>query len=158
MQRPWNIPDAAVYSVVTWDTIGVINMNICTYATAISMTPKLYAVAVYENTKTLENIENGSDIVLQLLSAQQYKLVNHLGKKSGKDYNKSAYLTKNDLLENWQGYTILKNTSAVMQLKKTEMKLQGDHHLMICNVEKFKSFSAEYLTTKILNDHKIIRI
>ncbi len=158
MQRPWNIPDLAVYSLVTHDTGGKVNMNICTYVSAISMKPKLYAVAVYENTKTLENLQSSSSAVLQLLSAEQYKLVNHLGKKSGKNIEKSKWLAKNDLLENWLSYSILKGISAAISLQKIETKKLGDHHLFVFEVEKYKVFSDEILTTKILSEKKIIRI
>jgi flavin reductase (DIM6/NTAB) family NADH-FMN oxidoreductase RutF len=158
MQRPWNLPDAPIYSLATHDTAGRLNMNICTYVTAISMKPKMYAIAVFENTKTLENIKNGSSIVLQLLSPDQYNLVNYLGKKSGNNYDKELYLTKKDAIQEWYSYRILKNISAVVSLAWVQSTLHGDHHLMVFSVDKYKSFSPDYLTTDILNDHKIIRI
>jgi flavin reductase (DIM6/NTAB) family NADH-FMN oxidoreductase RutF len=158
MQRPWNIPEAPVYSLSTVDVEGKLNMNICTYVTAISMKPKMYAIAVYKNTKTLENILNGSSVALQLLSSHQYKLVNYLGKKSGINFDKESYLSNKKIIEMWDSHSILKNIAAVVSLSKIESTLHGDHHLMIFNTEKYKSFSADYLTTKILNDHKIIRI
>jgi flavin reductase (DIM6/NTAB) family NADH-FMN oxidoreductase RutF len=158
MQRPWNIPNSAVYSLATIDADGKLNMNICTYVTAISMQPKMYAIAVYENTKTLENIQNGSSCVLQLLSSDQFGLVNYLGKKSGNIYDKESYLQKKDLLDEWFSFKILKNISAVVSLSKVQSTLHGDHHLMVFNADKYKSFSSNYLTTEILNQHKIIRI
>ena len=80
MKRPWNIIDAAVYSLATYHN-DILNMNICTYVTAISMQPKLYAIAVYNHTKTLDNLLQPSSAVLQLLHKEQYKLVKMLGKK-----------------------------------------------------------------------------
>ena len=73
-------------------------MNICTYVSAISMNPKLYAVAVYENTQTLENIEESDYAVLQLLHESHFHLVKKLGQTSGMKYNKEQYLKKKDLL------------------------------------------------------------
>ena len=80
MKRPRNIIDAAVYSLATYHN-DTVNMNICTYVTAISMQPKLYAIAVYNHTKTLDNLIQSSSAVLQLLHKDQYKLVKMLGKK-----------------------------------------------------------------------------
>ncbi|MBK7440819.1 MAG: flavin reductase [Bacteroidetes bacterium] len=82
MRRPWNIVDQPVYSLATYAD-GHFNMNICTYVTAVSMSPKMYAVAVYHNTKTLFNLQNTDTAVLQLLSTEQIKLVNILGKNRG---------------------------------------------------------------------------
>ena len=40
MKRPWNIIDLPVYSLLSNDVNGNINMNICTYVSAVSMKPK----------------------------------------------------------------------------------------------------------------------
>ena len=52
MKRPWNIVDHAVYSLVSYDNENNINMNICTYVSAISMKPKVFMIAIYYGTKT----------------------------------------------------------------------------------------------------------
>ena len=44
MKRPWNIVDHAVYSLVSYDNENNINMNICTYVSAISMKPKVFMI------------------------------------------------------------------------------------------------------------------
>ena len=58
--------DVPVYSLVTYDGEKV-NMNICTYVTAVSMKPKQYVVAVYHNTRSLQNLLESKSVVLQLL-------------------------------------------------------------------------------------------
>ena len=45
MKRPWNIISPPVYSLVTYDEEGKVNMNICTYVSAVSMKPKMYSIA-----------------------------------------------------------------------------------------------------------------
>lgn len=55
MQKPWNLINLPVYSLAT-STNDKANFNICTYVSAISMTQKLYAVAIYLNTQTLANV------------------------------------------------------------------------------------------------------
>ena len=55
MKRPWNIISPPVYSLVTYDEHGKVNMNICTYVSAVSMKPKMYSIAIDYTTKTYKN-------------------------------------------------------------------------------------------------------
>jgi flavin reductase (DIM6/NTAB) family NADH-FMN oxidoreductase RutF len=156
MRRPWNLIDPPVYSLATYCD-GQVNMNICTYVTAISMEPKIYAIAIYKNTKSLENILKSEYVVLQFLHPDQFKLVKNLGQRSGLNFNKQAYLKKNNLLESWNGFEVLKNTSARILLHKIDHKETGDHLLFTFSTEKYKSYHPEVLTSEILRIKKIIR-
>lgn len=156
MRRPWNLIDSPVYSLATYAG-GQVNMNICTYVTAISMEPKIYAIAIYKNTKTLENMQNTEHAVLQFLHPEQFKLVKNLGQRSGVNFNKHRYLSKNNLVENWNGYDVLKNTAARILLQKIDFKETGDHLLFTFKAEKYKSYHPEVLTSEILRIKKIIR-
>ena len=93
MRKPWNLPNLPVYSIMTQNE-GRINMNICTYVTAISMEPKRYAIGIYYNTQTLINIQGGSAIVLQLLSESQFPLIRNFGQKSGINWDKDAFIMR----------------------------------------------------------------
>lgn len=157
MKRPWNLINLPVYSLATYGGEKV-NMNICTYVSAISMNPKKYSVAVYENTRSLSNLESSEQAVLQLLHSSQFGLVKMLGHKSGNHFDKQNYLQQRDLLENWEGQAVLKNTSAKLLLKKSSRQKTGDHDLFIFDVLKYKSHSADYLTMDILRQKKLIRI
>lgn len=157
MQRPWNLPSLPVYSLATY-AAGKVNMNICTYVTAVSLKPKWMAVAVYEGTKTLQNLEQNQRAVLQLLGANQYPLVNHLGKKSGKKVDKDSWLYKKQMTMNWKGHTVLKGCAACMELSYKTHLTTRDHKLYLFEVTKASSFHSELLTTQILSLHKIIRI
>ncbi len=157
MKKAWNIPNLPVYSLATYNHHGVVNMNICTYVSAISMKPKLYAVAVYYDTKTLENIEQNEFVVLQLLHQSQFSLVNKLGKSSGKTYNKYNYLFKKNALINWEELDVLKDCSALVLLKKIEAIQTGDHKLFIFEAQKSKVFNDDYLLLNTLREKKIIR-
>lgn len=86
-KKPWNRVDQPVYSISSAHNAEV-NMNICSYATPVSMKPKRYIVAIYKNTKTLELIKQNPQFLLQILAEDQYKLINLLGKKSGFHMNK----------------------------------------------------------------------
>ncbi len=138
MKRPWNIIDSPVYSLATYHN-GTVNMNICTYVTAVSMTPKRYAIAVYHNTKTLSNIQQSDTAVLQFLQNDQYKLVNVLGKKSGNKYDKQSYLTKKNILTTWNENIILQGLAAQVQLQKISWQNAGDHDLYLFDAVKYKT-------------------
>ena len=157
MKKPWNIPDLPVYSLATYES-GKVNMNICTYVTAVSMKPKLYAVAVYKDTKTLQNIANNQFAVLQLLHTSHYNLVKKLGQTSGKVYDKEKYLHKKELLTKWEGYQIIKNIATSVLLKKVNQQLTGDHYLFVFETIKYKAYHTEYLTTGDLIKRKIVRM
>jgi flavin reductase (DIM6/NTAB) family NADH-FMN oxidoreductase RutF len=110
-------------------------MNICTYVTAISMEPKIYAIAIYNETKTLENMLRTDRAILQFLHPDQYKLVRNLGQRSGLSFNKYNYLSKNNLLESWNNYDVLKNASARILLEKIDFTQTGDHVLFTFKTE-----------------------
>ena len=72
MKRPWNIISPPVYSLVTYDEEGKVNMNICTYVSAVSMKPKIYSIAIDYTTKTYKlyklDSQNPYDIQLKPLN------------------------------------------------------------------------------------------
>jgi flavin reductase (DIM6/NTAB) family NADH-FMN oxidoreductase RutF len=88
MRRIWNRPADAVWSLSTQSVNGIGNMNICTYVTAVSLSPKLMLVAVYKNTQTLLNCSVGNKVLLQLLTQELAPVVRVCGQKSGKDIRK----------------------------------------------------------------------
>ena len=94
MRRPWNIINLPIYSLQTVDSNGKLNMNICTYVSVVSMKPKIYSIAIYYGTKTIENLDNSNNVVLQILSKKNIGLVKNLGKKSGLKIDKDKYLRK----------------------------------------------------------------
>ena len=75
MKRPWNIIDLPVYSLLSNDINGNINMNICTYVSAVSMKPKIYSIAIDFKTKTYDNLIASDRVVLQLLSKKNISLL-----------------------------------------------------------------------------------
>lgn len=111
------------------------------------MAPKMYAVAVYHNTKTCVNLHNTQSAVLQLLSNQQIKLVNVLGKKSGNTYNKPNYLHKKKVLTTWQGFPVLANSAALLLLQKKTVVASGDHDLFLFDVHKYTTLQDTNILT-----------
>ncbi len=157
-KRPWNRVNLPVYSISS-KAGGNYNMHIITYASQISMKPKRFVCGIFHGTQTLENITRQGEFVLQLLSATQYKLVDLLGKKSGKQTDKISRLKKKDELSEWKGYPVLKNCLAIMQIKVISTFEGGDHQGFLCDVVAYKNLNeGEALSLDILREHKLISI
>lgn len=157
-RRPWNRVNLPVYSISSKGENNA-NMHIITYASQISMKPKRFICGIYDGTRTLENVQHKGEFILQLLSATQYRLVDLLGKKSGKQIDKIGRLKKRDELTEWNGYLVLKNCLAVMQLKVISQFDGGDHQGFLCDVIAYKNLNnGEVLTLDTLRAHKLIRI
>lgn len=158
-KRPWNRVNLPVYSICSSDGNGLFNMHIITYASQISMYPKRYVCGIYEGTKTLENIIAHNKFVLQLLSVEQYRLVELFGKKSGHDTDKISRLEKRKLLTHWNEFPVLKDALAVMHLKTISSFPGGDHTGFLCEVLQYKNMNeGEPLTLDTLRKHQLIRI
>lgn len=157
-KKPWNRINLPVYSISSkLDT--TYNMNICTYTSAVSMQPKQLLVAIYNDTKTLEIVENSPKFVLQLLAAEQYRMVDLLGKKSGKNIDKISRLEKRELIAHWNGFKILKDALALTELKVENTMQAGDHKLFLCSVVDYKNLNeGKALTLDDLREHRLIRI
>jgi flavin reductase (DIM6/NTAB) family NADH-FMN oxidoreductase RutF len=157
-KKPWNRVNLPVYSVSS-KTADNSNMHIITYASQISMQPKRFICGIYEGTQTLLNIEASGEFVLQLLAATQYRLVDLLGKKSGKNIDKIGRLQKRNELMEWNNFYVLKNCLAVMQLKVISNFEGGDHKGFLCDVVAYKNINeGNALTLDTLREKKLIRI
>ena len=158
MKRPWNIINPPIYSLVTYDETDNLNMNICSYVSAVSLKPKLYSIAIDYTTKTYDNLKLNSFVVLQLLSKSHLKIIRKLGKTSGHLFNKEKYLKSKDMLDNWRKNIVLKNTCALIELKKNnEINIEGDHAIFTFSVLKYTTLSEDrILTFRDLIDNKII--
>jgi len=157
-KKPWNRVDLPVYSISSKGN-EYDNMNIITYASAVSMKPKRFICAVYKNTKTLENVRSNGQFVLQILSDNQYALVRLLGKQTGNKINKIERLRKRNLISEWNGFSILKEALAVMEMKIINEIDGGDHVCFLCDVVSYKNLNeGNELTLNILSEKKIISI
>ncbi|MDX1409149.1 MAG: flavin reductase [Saprospiraceae bacterium] len=131
MRRPWNIVDQPVYSLATRQA-GRLNMNICTYATAVSRRPKMYVVALEHGSRSTLNLKKTGEGVLQLLTAGQRDLIRPLGYRSGNSFDKHAWLADRELLTLWHGYPVLRDTAARLWLRVEGIQRAGDHELFCC--------------------------
>lgn len=157
MKRPWNLTNIPIYSLATYDNDRV-NMNICTYVSAVSMKPKRYMVAVYHNTQSLQNILKSKTAVLQLLGKHHLSLVNTLGKKSGLRYDKENYLTKKKQLDFWIDKKVLTDCAGLIEVEKIWWKDAGDHTMFLFNVKRFQTNHENILMLDDLREGKLVRI
>lgn len=159
MKRPWNIISPTVYSLVTHNSDNRLNMNICTYVSAISMQPKMYSIAIDYKTLSYKNLKESSEpVVLQILSLENCNIVRKLGKSSGFKTNKEEYLTKKNLLTSYKNHQILKGINGLVVLKKKKVIEDiGDHALFIFDVIGYKTFNQKpCLNFQDLVNQKII--
>ena len=156
MRRPWNLVNSPVYALVTTNG-NICNVNICTYAMAVSRKPKLYAVALEIGSKTLEFLKEYPRAVLQMLTDQHLDLIKPLGQRSGNRFDKMKYLNKRDQLETWKQWPILKGAAANLELESIACHPCGDHELFIMKVVHFRSLSDHnILMFEHLMQHKLI--
>lgn len=157
MRRPWNLVNVPVYSLATYRGDKV-NMNVATYVMPVSMDPKLYLMGLYYGTRSLENMQQSDRAVLQIMGQGHKKLIRPLGKRSGMSYDKHTYLDKYKWLTEWNGYTVLKDCAALLELEKLgHQDIGGDHELFWFSVKKFRSFYDEgILYFQDLTNDKII--
>lgn len=159
MRKLWNRPDYPVWSLVTKDSAGVFNMNICSYVSAVSLKPKVMMIAVYQGTKTRDNLLIGKAARLQLLAETQAPIIRLLGQQSGKSVSKLARLEKRGLIEYRDGWPYLVAATGYLDLVVTKIIEVGlDHDLALGTVTHHHNLSeAKLLTTTYLKDNKFIR-
>lgn len=153
-KRPWNRVDQPVYSIASaWN--GKANMNICSYAVPVSMKPKMYVVAFYHNTRTLELVKANPEFLLQLLEVRHHKLVKLLGKTSG---YKADKLKKIKAPIEWHAnLPYLSDALAFIHLRVDSMIETGDHLSAICHVKGYRNLNiGKPLTLDYLRYKKVI--
>lgn len=155
-KKPWNRTSPPIYSIASRYE-DRFNMNICTYVTPISMKPSRLVVGVYKNTFTLELVSLQNEMVLQLLSEDNYRLIKLLGQTSG--YNRNKITAIKSPLINYKGFTCLDSALALIHLNVIKKTDAGDHWLMFCDVSSFINLNEGLpLTMDILRAKKLVRI
>jgi len=60
-------------------------------------------------------------------------------------------------LKDWNGFSVLKEASALVLLKKLNHQQAGDHVLFTFEAIRYQSFSENILSVELLREKKIIR-
>lgn len=158
-KKPWNRVDLPVYSISSTDGKNRFNMNIVTYITAVSMQPRRFMCGIYRGTQTLSFVKQHPHFVLQLLSAEQYRLVDLLGKKSGRQVDKMGRLQKRDLITDWNGFKVTKQALALLELRVINHISGGDHDCFLCELVAYKNTNdGTPLTLDVLRAKNMVRM
>ena len=83
-------------------------MKIVIDAMAISRQPKRFIGGLYQGPQTMENIQSDPHFVLQLPATNQYRLVDLLGNRSGRNIDKAAMLEKRGCFDGLERLPCLK--------------------------------------------------
>ena len=158
MKRPWNRTNSNIYSLLTHNLEGELNMNVCTYVSIVNMNPKLYAISIDYNTLTYQNLLSSNiNPVLQCLGENNINIIRSLGKKSGLVFDKINYLKKNHLITGWKNYLVLKDVSFLVELKEPKKIYEmSDHAIFLFSIKSYKNLKNEFLTFNDLIQQKII--
>jgi flavin reductase (DIM6/NTAB) family NADH-FMN oxidoreductase RutF len=123
------------------------------------MQPKRFMVALFKGSFTLEMVELNRHFVLQLLEEKQFRLVDLLGRKSGKVIDKIALLKKRKATTEWKNFIVLRDALAWMELTVISTIDAGDHVMMLCDLAAAKNVQeGNPLTLDTLREKKMIRI
>lgn len=89
---PFSALTTPVYSLSTNGATagGLPSMNIVTFASPVSISPRAFAVGLYRDTLTWSNFLDTRTGVLQILRCKHLPLVELLGRTSGNDVDKLA--------------------------------------------------------------------
>lgn len=107
-------------------------MNIYDYVTPVSKKPRIYLIALENDSKTLKNIKETSFGLIQLLSKKDISYVRRLGYKSGHGLDKLNRI-KCETKE-YKGLTYLKSSLAFLYCKFKVSEVSGDHTLVLGEV------------------------
>lgn len=116
-------------------------------------------VALYNGTKTLENVTKTKRGILQLLTEELAPVVRICGKMSGQSVNKYDRLLKRYSMSEHDGAPFFTAVAGYMELSFTTLtQIDGDHVLAVARVVSSKNCNdAPILTTDYLKEHKFTR-
>lgn len=121
-------------------------MNIVTYASPVAIQPtRCYAVALYRDTLSWENMKKTRHGVLQILQQQHAPLVQLLGKESGHEVDKMAELQQQGFkLAGRHGVMVLEDAFGIIRLQVVgDFVPCGDHDVAICQVVSWDMLGEE---------------
>ncbi|KAI7839064.1 hypothetical protein COHA_007206 [Chlorella ohadii] len=126
-----------VYSLATVGPDGGSpTLNLVTYASPISLKPRRYALGLYLNTLSWQNMLATRTGVLQILGEQHAELFELLGRTSGRDVDKLAELARRGFGVSRRaadGVPLLDDSLGWMELRFTSEPVNhGDHDVVIC--------------------------
>ncbi len=96
------------------------SMNIVTFATLVSVQPKLYMISLYRGTKTRDSFFENQHGILQLLDKRQKNLVPLLGKRSGYEEGYKKHVVCRDESYTWVTVRVPAHSSQLFANKELD--------------------------------------
>ncbi|MGB2342670.1 MAG: flavin reductase family protein [Flavobacteriaceae bacterium] len=95
---------------------------------SVSFIPPLVSFSVDRNAKFFDQLEEGKVFGISILSKNQKHLSNHF----------AGYPDKNEeiIFDQSKGFPLIKNSLAWYVVKATKIIPSGDHHIVLCSIEK----------------------
>ncbi|PRW58673.1 flavin reductase [Chlorella sorokiniana] len=149
-----------VYSLATVGPDGGSpTMNLVTYASPISLKPRHYALGLYLNTLSWQNMLATRTGVLQILGEQHAELFELLGRTSGRDVDKLAELAQRGFSVSRRpsdGTPLLDDSLGWMELRfAAEPVNYGDHDVLLVGLTLlgiYEGFKTHYFNSSIKAD------
>ncbi len=132
------------------------NANIASWVMQCAMQGKYFVVALYHPDYTLELVKQSKILNINLLAEDQYRLVNLLGRKSGRQVQKLTKIAHQ--LDN-RGCPFLLESIGYFQCEVSHSTSGGDHELVVCKVIKQVKLNPDkqVLTMNYLREKKLVR-
>lgn len=135
---------------------GKNNANIASWVMQSAMKGKRMLVSLYQPDLTIELVRKSGILNVHLLGTHQRKLIQNLGKKSGREFDKLEGL---EWEADFRGCPVLQESVGVIHCV-VEKELEGyDHNYFECSILKQKVLleEQEVMTTHWLKTKGIIR-
>lgn len=145
---PYSLLSTPVYSLSTAGDAEGRNatLNMMTYASPVALRPKrFYAIGLYKQTLSYENMAKTRTGVLQILQQQHAQHFQLLGKTSGRDVDKIAALRSAGVrLTTRHGLTVLEDSLGIMHLRMVgDFTPCGDHEVAVCEMVSWETLATE---------------
>jgi flavin reductase (DIM6/NTAB) family NADH-FMN oxidoreductase RutF len=145
-----------VHSITTIGTDGQQNANIATWVMQTAMKGKIVAVALYKIDYTIELVKSSGILNINLLAQDQTRLIDKLGRKSGRTSNKFKNLPH---AHDERGCPYLTEAIGYIQCRVLHSTDSDDHELFVCEVLKQVVLNPEkeVLTNNFLLEKGLVR-
>ncbi|MFN4145063.1 MAG: flavin reductase family protein [Runella sp.] len=139
-----------VHAITTTTADGRRNANIATWVMQTAMGGKMLCVALYKIDYTIELVRESRILNVNLLAQDQTNLINKLGRKSGRNFDKFKNLSFE--IDN-RGCPFLTEAIGYVQCEILHSTDGGDHELFVCKVLKQVVLNPD----KVVMTHHFLR-
>lgn len=146
-----------IHSICSFDPdTGKLNANIAMWVMASSLDGKLVTIALENGDYTLELIQKTPFLTVNLLAEQQTRLINKLGRRSGRQTDKFKNLAYG--LDS-RNCPFLRECIGYLSCEAKAFYPSGDHTLVLCEIVSQKVLHPELnsMSLNFLREKKLVR-